>query len=87
MWLQYWTIIASPVSHLLLQIHSSINFVIYCYFNNSFRDKLISWFNPILDIVNAHCRSSTDEEIPIEQQCQTQPDRKMDDLPPQEIQK
>ena len=25
-WLQYWTIIASPVSHLLLQINSSINF-------------------------------------------------------------
>ena len=40
-WLQYWTIIASPVSHLLLQLNSSFNFIIYCYFNKSFREKLI----------------------------------------------
>ena len=41
-WLQYWTIIAAPVSHLLLQINSSINFFIYCFFNKAFRDELIS---------------------------------------------
>ena len=38
-WLQYWTITASVVSHLLLQINSSINIAIYCYFNHSFRDE------------------------------------------------
>ena len=41
-WLQYWTIIAAPVSHLLLQINSSINFFIYCFFNKAFRDELVS---------------------------------------------
>ena len=46
-WLQYWTIISSAVSHLLLQINSSVNFVIYCYFNKSFRDELISRLNLI----------------------------------------
>ena len=39
-WLQYWAITASVVSHLLLQINSSINIAIYCYFNHSFRDEL-----------------------------------------------
>jgi hypothetical protein len=47
-WLQFWPIIASPVSHLLLQLNSSINFVIYCYFNKYFRDELVSWINTIL---------------------------------------
>ena len=49
-WLQYWTIIAAPLSHLLLQINSSINFIIYCFFNKSFRDELISWESSILNI-------------------------------------
>jgi hypothetical protein len=87
MWLQYWTIIASPVSHLLLQIQSSINFVIYCYFNKSCRDKLISWINPILDIVRSSCGSTTDEGIPTEQQTPILPDTKMDNLPTQEMKK
>lgn len=47
-WLQYWTIIASPISHLLLQLNSSLNFVIYCYFNKSFRDVVILWINAAL---------------------------------------
>ena len=47
-WLQFWTIIASPVSHVLLQLNGSINFVIYCYFNKYFRDELISWINKTL---------------------------------------
>ena len=50
-WLQYWAILAAPVSHVLLQINSSINFVIYCYFNKSFRDQLILWLTPILSYV------------------------------------
>lgn len=41
-WLQYWTIIASPISHLMLQTNSSVNFLIYCYFNKSFRAELTS---------------------------------------------
>ena len=87
MWLQYWTIIASPVSHLLLQLQPCINFVIYCYFNKSFRDKLISWFNPILDIVKSNCGSTTEEGITTEHQLPTQSDTKMDNLPTQEIKK
>ena len=47
-WLQYWAIIASPISHLLLQLNSSLNFIIYCYFNKSFRDVLILWVNVAL---------------------------------------
>ena len=49
-WLQYWTIIAAPLSHLLLQINSSINFFIYCFFNKSFRDELVSWTSVILNV-------------------------------------
>ena len=41
-WLQFWTLIAVPISNSLLQINSSINFFIYCVFNKSFRDTLKS---------------------------------------------
>ena len=41
-WLQFWTLIAVPISDSLLQINSSINFFIYCVFNKSFRDALRS---------------------------------------------
>ena len=41
-WLKFWTIIVAPISHLLLQINSGINFFIYCFFNQSFRDVLLS---------------------------------------------
>ena len=50
-WLQYWTIIASPVSHILLQLNSSLNFIIYCYFNKSFRDVLVSWIDIFISYV------------------------------------
>ena len=46
-WLQYWTIIAAPVSHILLQINSSINFFIYCFFNKGFRDELLNRLSSI----------------------------------------
>jgi hypothetical protein len=49
-WLQYWTIIAAPVSHILLQINSSINFVIYCFFNKSFRHELVTWWTSFLNV-------------------------------------
>ena len=52
-WLQYWTIIASPISHFLLQINSSVNFVIYCYFNKSFRSETSSTFNSAIAILSA----------------------------------
>ena len=61
-WLQYWTIIASPISHFLLQINSSVNFVIYCYFNKSFRSETSSTFNSaiaILSINRANRRTYT----------------------------
>ena len=41
-WLKFWTIIVAPISHLLLQINSGINFFIYCFFNKAFRDVLLS---------------------------------------------
>ena len=49
-WLQYWTIIAAPISHLLLQINSSINFFIYCFFNKSFRCELVSWTSVVMNV-------------------------------------
>ena len=39
-WLRYWTILAVPVSNLLLQINSSMSFLIYCIFNKTFRKAL-----------------------------------------------
>ena len=39
-WLRYWTILAVPVSNLLLQINSSMNFLIYCICNKTFRKAL-----------------------------------------------
>ena len=51
-WLQYWTIIASPISHFLLQINSSVNFVIYCYFNKSFRSESASTFSSALAMLS-----------------------------------
>ena len=41
-WIKFWTYLASPISHVLLLINSSINFFIYCFFNPSFRDVLVS---------------------------------------------
>ena len=51
-WLQYWTIIASPISHFLLQINSSVNFVIYCYFNKSFRSETASTFSSAIAMIS-----------------------------------
>ena len=51
-WLQYWTIIASPISHFLLQINSSVNFVIYCYFNKSFRSETSSTLTSALAMLS-----------------------------------
>jgi hypothetical protein len=41
-WLQFWTLVAVPISHMLLQINSSINLFIYCCCNKSFRNVLKS---------------------------------------------
>ena len=41
-WIKFWTYLVSPISHVLLLINSSINFFIYCFFNPSFRDILVS---------------------------------------------
>ena len=62
-WLQYWTIIAAPISHLLLQINSSINFFIYCFFNNSFRDELVSWTSAVLNICRIKRRPTESHSI------------------------
>ena len=62
-WLQYWTIIASPISHILLQLNSSLNFIIYCYFNKSFRDVLISWINVFSSSVRLNRTQSNDRSI------------------------
>ena len=39
-WMQYWTAILVPVSHILLQLNSSITLLIYCFFNSLFRETL-----------------------------------------------
>ena len=78
-WLQYWTIMASSVSHLLLHISSSINFVIYCYFNKSFRGELISWINAILNCLNLKCSSHGEVNLPV-QRILTIPDTEVTDL-------
>ena len=41
-WLKFWTIIVAPISNLVLQMNSGINFFIYCFFNPSFRKVVIS---------------------------------------------
>ena len=68
-WLQYWAILASPVSHVLLQINSSINFVIYCYFNKSFRDQLLMWLTPVYVSVWKPTPNSRDNLSLTEQEC------------------
>ena len=37
---QFWTMITTDVSHLLLQVNSSINFFIYCFFSKQFKKVL-----------------------------------------------
>jgi hypothetical protein len=56
-WLQYWTIIAAPVSHILLQINSSVNFVIYGFFNKSFRQELVTWLTSFLNVFKMRTNS------------------------------
>ena len=41
-WLQYWTLVAVPISHILLSLNSSMNLFIYCFCNRSFRNVLRS---------------------------------------------
>jgi len=64
-WLQYWTIIASPVSHLLLQLNSSINVFIYCYFNKLFRNQLSVWLASIRNCMKI--TRDSEEDIRLEE--------------------
>ena len=64
-WLQYWTIIASPVSHLLLQLNSSINVFIYCYFNKLFRNQLSVWLASIRNCIKI--TRDSEEDIRLEE--------------------
>ena len=58
-WLKFWTIIVAPISHLLLQINSGINFFIYCFFNQSFRDVLLSKLCVLFNLNNCKRRCNT----------------------------
>ena len=40
-WIKWWNVIAAPISHLLLQINCSVNFFIYCLFNQHFKRILV----------------------------------------------
>ena len=86
-WLQYWTIIAAPISHLLLQLNGSINFVIYCYFNKSFRDELLSWGTSASSIFqrifgkNEEIRNNNSRES-----LNNLPDIRVDGIPAQHLQ-
>ena len=59
-WLKFWTIIVAPISHLLLQINSGINFFIYCFFNKAFRDVFISKLCLVFNIKNC-CQRTIDQ--------------------------
>ena len=59
-WLQYWAILASVISHLLLQINSSVNIVIYCSFNHSFRDELWGLLRKITKLLEEKTTSSSE---------------------------
>ena len=50
-WLQYWTLVLVPISHLLLQINCSVNLFIYCMFNTMFRKAVKSELIHVLAIV------------------------------------
>ena len=78
-WLQYWTIIASPVSSLLLQLNSSFNFIIYCFFNKSFREKLLSLIATSTQLLGFRCCQNVDESNLTNQS--TIPTTKMTSLP------
>ena len=39
-WVQYWTLLLIPVSHLLLQLNCSSSLFVYCLFNTLFRDTI-----------------------------------------------
>ena len=66
-WLQYWTIIASPVSSLLLQLNSSFNFIIYCFFNKPFREKLITLITAVTKLLKFRCCGNIEQESSTEQ--------------------
>ena len=78
-WLQYWTIIASPVSSVLLQLNSSFNFIIYCFFNKSFREKLLSLIATSTQLLGFRCCKNVDESNLTNQS--TLPTTKMTSLP------
>ena len=40
-----WTLIGASISHILLTINSSINFIIYCFMSTTFRGILYRWVN------------------------------------------
>ena len=62
-WLQYWTLISSNISHVLLQINSSFNFVIYCYFNKWFRKELLQRMDKFFNIFKTQQTSSSRDNV------------------------
>ena len=50
-WVTYWTILAAPISHIILSINSSINIFIYCYFNKTFREIIVTKWIEILNLL------------------------------------
>ena len=63
-WLKFWTIVVAPISHLLLQINSGINFFIYCFFNKAFRNVLISKLCLVFNITK--CKRQNQDQTKME---------------------
>ena len=51
-WVKFWTIIVAPISHILLQVNSGINFFIYCLFNQAFRDILVTKLSNVFKTIS-----------------------------------
>lgn len=45
---QTWTLIGTSISHIMLTINSSVNFIIYCFMCTTFRRIFYQWINKLM---------------------------------------
>ena len=68
----YWYMISVPISQILMVVNSSVNFFIYCAFNNSFRSVInehVVWvFDGCLSLGCCNQRSSRQRQIQSDQE-------------------
>ena len=46
----FWVLISQPISEILLKLNSSVNFFIYCAFNNCFRKVIRNRFKSVISL-------------------------------------